>query len=124
MKTFAKVVSAENNQREKLCRVRRALCKLAARRKILWAKWRRAGRHVQGVVILAAARDARRVGGRQARAATSVATVTSLLHEHRARRRPTEDGPPPTLQARFVRAAAAGPVLHLMVASYERRGDG
>ena len=79
---------------------------------------------MQGVVIMATARDAGRVGGRRARAATSVATVNSLLQTHRARKNRAAGEAPPGRRVRLVRDAAAGPVLHMLVASYEPRGDG
>ena len=79
---------------------------------------------MQGVLSMAAARDAGRVGGRRARAATSVATVNSLLQTHRARKTPAAGEAPPGRRVRLVRDAAAGPVLHMLVASYEPRGDG
>ena len=100
------------------------MCRAALRKRVLQARWRRAGRHVQGVLLMAAARDAKRVGGRRARAATSVATVNSLLLANRPRRRAAAGTREPTRRTRLQRAAAAGPLVHVLVTSFEPRGDG
>ena len=79
---------------------------------------------MQGILLMAAARDAKRVGGRRARAATSVATVNSLLIANRPRRRAATGTDAPTRRTRLLRAAAAGPLVHMLVTSFEPRGDG
>ena len=69
------------------------------------------------MLLMAAAKDRTRHAGRQARTATTIATVRSMMAATRSRRR--AGGAPPAARARLTRAARTGPVMMARLRTFE-----